>query len=85
MKSSWKDEELYRRIASKLDGELPGLEAFVVDDTGFAKKGVYSLGVSRQYSGTLGRTDNTLGLSALPSQVERSFAAARAIAHVASG
>lgn len=58
VKSSWEDGELYRRIATKLNRELPGLEAFVIDDTGFAKKGVYSVGVSRQYSGTLGRTDN---------------------------
>lgn len=58
VKSSWEDEELYRRIATKLDRELPGREAFVIDDTGFAKKGVYSVGVARQYSGTLGRTDN---------------------------
>lgn len=58
VKSSWEDEELYRRVATKLDRELPGIEAFVVDDTGFAKKGIYSVGVSRQYSGTLGRTDN---------------------------
>jgi SRSO17 transposase len=26
----------------------------VIDDTGFAKKGRYSVGVARQYSGTLG-------------------------------
>ena len=58
VKSYWKDEELYQRVATKLYGELPGCEAFVVDDTGFAKKGVYSVGVARQYSGTLGRTGN---------------------------
>ena len=58
VKSSWLDEELYRRVATKLHAELPGCEAFVLDDTGFAKKGVYSVGVARQYSGTLGRTDN---------------------------
>ena len=56
--SSWSDEELLRRLASKLEREMPGIEAFVVDDTGFAKKGEYSVGVARQYSGTLGRTDN---------------------------
>jgi SRSO17 transposase len=49
---------LLRRLAIKLDRELPELEAFVVDDTGFAKKGTHSVGVARQYSGTLGRTDN---------------------------
>jgi SRSO17 transposase len=30
----------------------------VVDPTGFAKKGIKSVGVQRQYSGTLGRIDN---------------------------
>jgi SRSO17 transposase len=30
----------------------------IADDTGFAKKGKKSAGVQRQYSGTLGRTDN---------------------------
>jgi len=33
-------------------------DAYVVDDTGFPKKGPYSVGVCRQYSGTLGRVDN---------------------------
>ncbi len=56
--STWADEEVRRRLAVKLDGELPGVEAFVVDDTGFPKKGQHSVGVARQYSGTLGRVDN---------------------------
>ena len=30
----------------------------IIDDTGFAKKGAHSVGVARQYSGTLGRVDN---------------------------
>src|ERR671914_2111733 len=33
-------------------------EAWIVDDTGFVKKGRFSVGVGRQYSGTLGRVDN---------------------------
>ena len=56
--SPWSDEELLRRLAIKFERELPWLEAFVIDDTGFPKKGRYSIGVHRQYSGTLGRTEN---------------------------
>ena len=56
--SDWSDDELRRRLALKLDAELPGVEALVIDDTGFPKKGKASVGVARQYSGTLGRTDN---------------------------
>jgi SRSO17 transposase len=56
--ADWSDEQMRRRLALKLEAELPELEAFVVDDTGFAKKGSHSVGVARQYSGTLGRTDN---------------------------
>jgi SRSO17 transposase len=56
--SNWPDEEVRSRLAMKLEAELPGIEALVVDDTGMPKKGVYSVGVARQYSGTLGRTDS---------------------------
>lgn len=54
----WDEADLYRRLGLKLDTELSGISAFVVDDTGFPKKGVYSVGVNRQYSGTLGRVEN---------------------------
>lgn len=56
--STWSEDKLFRRLATKVDAELPELKAFVVDDTGFAKKGTHSVGVARQYSGTLGRVDN---------------------------
>ncbi len=56
--SPWSDAEMWRRLAVKMDGELPDLEAWVADDTGFPKKGSHSVGVQRQYSGTLGRKDN---------------------------
>jgi SRSO17 transposase len=56
--SLWSDDEIRARLARKLDREMPGVEAFVIDDTGFPKKGKYSVGVQRQYCGTLGRRDN---------------------------
>ncbi len=56
--SPWSDAEVFARVAKKIERELPGIEALVVDDTGFPKKGRYSVGVARQYSGTLGRVDN---------------------------
>jgi SRSO17 transposase len=56
--ANWGDEELLGRLAGKIEAELPGIEALVIDDTGFAKKGQHSVGVARQYSGTLGRIDN---------------------------
>jgi SRSO17 transposase len=56
--SPWDAETLFTRLAQTLDRELPEVTALVVDDTGFPKKGRHSVGVARQYSGTLGRTDN---------------------------
>ena len=56
--SGWSDREMLGRLARKVDRELPGVEALVVDDTGHPKKGRHSVGVARQYSGTLGRVDN---------------------------
>ena len=56
--SAWSDREMFARLAIKLDRELPGVEALIVDDTGHPKKGAFSVGVARQYSGTLGRIDN---------------------------
>src|SRR6185369_4432319 len=56
--ATWSDAELLARLARKVDRELPAIEALVIDDTGFPKKGKFSVGVARQYSGTLGRVDN---------------------------
>ena len=56
--SPWDEREVYRKLALKLEAEMPDVEALVIDDTGFPKKGKASVGVARQYSGTLGRTDN---------------------------
>jgi SRSO17 transposase len=56
--SPWDAGALFARVACVLDRDLPDVTALVVDDTGFPKKGHHSVGVARQYSGTLGRTDN---------------------------
>ena len=56
--SDWAEREVWRRLALHVSKKFPGLEAYVIDDTGFPKKGNHSVGVQRQYSGTLGRIDN---------------------------
>ena len=56
--SPWDEQAVLARLGRMLLDEVAELQAYVVDDTGFAKKGTESVGVARQYSGTLGRVDN---------------------------
>src|SRR3984957_4855388 len=55
--SPWDPGLVVRRCAGRVVPEL-GVEAWVLDDTGFPKDGKRSPGVKRQYSGTLGKTGN---------------------------
>lgn len=55
----WDHEDLNRqRVGRMLELPSEGDAVLIVDDTGFAKQGARSVGVQRQYSGTLGKTGN---------------------------
>jgi SRSO17 transposase len=61
--SPWDWRPVCRRLAEVMCAALEPT-AWVVDDTGFPKDGSCSVGVQRQYSGTLGKTANCqLGVS----------------------
>jgi SRSO17 transposase len=55
----WDDRELIGQVRGYVVEQFGAADGVLVcDETGFAKKGIRSAGVARQYSGTLGRVDN---------------------------
>lgn len=59
--SDWDEREVLNQVAKEADAQLGGKEdsCLIVDESGFAKKGTKSVGVSRQWNGNKGKVDNS--------------------------
>jgi SRSO17 transposase len=70
--SNWEDEIIRESMRQRIGRTFGHTGALIVDDTGFVKQGKHSVGVARQYSGTLGKVGNCQIAVTLQYQVVRS-------------